>query len=328
MKSITKRPPHARSLSSNPTVIIYGGPGRHAEPTTHIASPHAAAEIPPIVVGVDGSEGSRDALALAARLVQPGQHLLLAHVRAYGGAEARGRIRRVPDATFRALRETLDPAVKREMRLVDKRSASAGLHDLARSTGAALIVVGSSHRTRLGRLIRGSVAESALRHARAPIAVAPRGYAEAGAELRTIGCGVDGSPPSLRALAWAVHLARRRGLTLRVLAVHTPIAFGGISTTGAFGYESATGTVRRDLDDQMGAAIAAHGLAAERQVLDGDPAAVLTEATAGLDLLVLGSRDRGRIRSLLFGSVARELVRCAVCPIVLVPSVPPAAACG
>jgi nucleotide-binding universal stress UspA family protein len=196
MNSITKRPspPHARSQSSNPTVIIYGGPGRHSEPTTHTATEHAAAEIPPIVVGVDGSEGSRDALTLAARLVQPGQHLLLAHVRAYGDAEARDRIRGVADATFHALRETLDPAVKREMRLVDNRSASAGLHDLARSTGAALIVVGSSRRTRLSRLIRGSVAESALRQAPAPIAVAPRGYAEAGTELRTIGCEVDGSP--------------------------------------------------------------------------------------------------------------------------------------
>jgi hypothetical protein len=38
----------------------------------------------PIVVGVDGSERSRDALALATRLADPGQHLLLTHVHGYG----------------------------------------------------------------------------------------------------------------------------------------------------------------------------------------------------------------------------------------------------
>jgi nucleotide-binding universal stress UspA family protein len=197
---------------------------------------------------------------------------------------------------------------------VDNRSASAGLHDLAMSTGAALIVVGSSHRTHLGRLNRGGVAESVLPHAPAPIAVAPHGYAEADAALWTIGCGVDGSPQSLTALAWADHLARRRGATLRVLGVHAPVAFGGISTTGAFGYQSATATLRRDLEEQMVAAIAAHGIAADRQLLDGGPAAMLIDATAGLDLLVLGSRDRGRIRSLLRRSVARASLsarRCA-----------------
>jgi hypothetical protein len=74
--------PHARSLSSDPTVIVYGGPARRPKQTTHMASSCAAAEIRPRMVGIDASERSRDALALAARLVQPGQRLLLTHVRA------------------------------------------------------------------------------------------------------------------------------------------------------------------------------------------------------------------------------------------------------
>jgi hypothetical protein len=63
-------------------------------------------------------------------------------------------------------------------------------------------------------------------------------------------------------------------------------------------------------------------IAADRQVIDADPAAMLIDATAGLDLLVLGSRDGGRIDSLLRRSVARELVRPTVCP-----TRSPAAAC-
>jgi hypothetical protein len=38
----------------------------------------------PLVVGVDGPERSRDALALAARLADPGQQLLLTLVHGYG----------------------------------------------------------------------------------------------------------------------------------------------------------------------------------------------------------------------------------------------------
>jgi nucleotide-binding universal stress UspA family protein len=296
-------------------------PRRHSKQATPFASPRAATEVPPVVVGVDGSERSRDALALATRLVEPGQRLLVAHVRAFGATDARDLIRDVADATFDALRDLVDPAVMREMRLVDNRSPSAGLHDLATSAGAALIVVGSSRRTRLGWMTGGSrVAESVLLRAPAPVAIAPHGYAETDHELRMMGCGVDGSPPSLTALAWAVHLARRRGAALRVLAVHPPIAFGGISTTGTFGYESATATARRDLDEQTRAASAAHGFEVDRHLLEGDPAGTLTAASAEMDLLVFGSRGRGRIRGVLFGSVARELVRSAVCPVVMVPN--------
>ena len=40
----------------------------------------------PLVVGVDGSERSRDALALAAQLADPGQRMLLTHVHPTAGS--------------------------------------------------------------------------------------------------------------------------------------------------------------------------------------------------------------------------------------------------
>jgi hypothetical protein len=39
--------------------------------------------VAPLIVGVDGSERSRDALALAVQLAEPGQGILLAHVHPY-----------------------------------------------------------------------------------------------------------------------------------------------------------------------------------------------------------------------------------------------------
>jgi nucleotide-binding universal stress UspA family protein len=52
----------------------------------------------------------------------------------------------------------------------------------------------------------------------------------------------------------------------------------------------------------------------------GDPAAVLAEASADrLDLLVLGSRDYGPVRSVLLGGVGHAVLRAAACPVIVVP---------
>jgi Universal stress protein family len=55
------------------------------------------------------------------------------------------------------------------------------------------------------------------------------------------------------------------------------------------------------------------------QVLDGDVASQFIAASAELDLLVLGPRGYGPVRSVLLGSVSRALGRPAACPVVVVP---------
>lgn len=282
----------------------------------------------PLVVGVDGSERSRDALALAARLAHPGQPVLLTHVHSYGrvanllsGGEYEQLVREVADATFAAMQQTLAPGTQRELRLVSNPSPAAGVQAVAEESGASMIVVGSSHRSGLGRVLAGSVTESVLAGAAVPVAVAPRDYTADDRGLRTIGCGFDGSSESREALAWAADLARRRRARLHALAVYTPVAFGGVSTTGAIGYQSANDALRAALDEQLGEAVAAldDGSGASGRVLDGDAAIELAEASAELDLLVLGSRGYGPIRSVLLGSVSRALVRSAACPVVVLP---------
>jgi len=54
-------------------------------------------------------------------------------------------------------------------------------------------------------------------------------------------------------------------------------------------------------------------------MLDGDPLTLLRDASADLDLMVLGSRGYGPVRTLLLGSVSRAVVRDAACPVVVVP---------
>ena len=146
------------------------------------------------------------------------------------------------------------------------------------------------------------------------------GYPEAERDLRVIGCAFDGSPESYAALRWAAGLARRCGARLESLIVLQGVAFGGASTAGAIGYRSANDTLHRMLTKQLNTALTAVGEPGDTsRVLSGDPAAELTKASAGLDLLVLGSRGRGRVKAALLGSVSGAVTHSARCPVVVVP---------
>jgi nucleotide-binding universal stress UspA family protein len=123
-----------------------------------------------IVVGYDGSEGAEDALALAELLATAtGGRAAPAFV-AHGeederAAEAAVLLRR------RAGGPDGRPAT---LTLRSARSTAEGLAQLADSTGAGAIVVGSSHRGPLGQVLGGSVPQSLLSGGPCAVAVAPR----------------------------------------------------------------------------------------------------------------------------------------------------------
>ena len=56
------------------------------------------------------------------------------------------------------------------------------------------------------------------------------------------------------------------------------------------------------------------------EVVPGRPAQALIDASAGADLLVLGSRGHGGFRELVLGSVSQQCVHHAACPVTVVPA--------
>ena len=69
-----------------------------------------------------------------------------------------------------------------------------------------------------------------------------------------------------------------------------------------------------------------HGLAqvppdvtAHGSVREGDPAVELAAASHDVDLLIVGSRSFGPLRSVLLGSVSADLVRTAACATLVIP---------
>ena len=156
-----------------------------------------------------------------------------------------------------------------------------------------------------------------------PVAVAPCGYATRtdAPEIAAIGCGFDGSAESRQALDLAAKFARAASAELRVLGVHSAPAFGHVSASGAFRTESVNQALRERLQEEVEAA--GRGLPDDVQstasVVDGDPAQALVAQSEQMDLLVLGSRGYGPLRSVLLGSVSSHVVEHSSCPVLVVP---------
>jgi nucleotide-binding universal stress UspA family protein len=133
--------------------------------------------------------------------------------------------------------------------------------------------------------------------------------------------GVDGSPSAGRALAWAVDqaVAENRPLTL----VHAVSPTGAVWMDQAgidhrIGLEAMESTAR-ELLDMVRAEVAKR--APDLEVRDllrvADPRDALIELSQHAAMVVLGSRGRGPVRSLLLGSVGVAVSRHAGCPVVI-----------
>ncbi|WP_370291618.1 universal stress protein [Nocardioides sp.] len=112
--------------------------------------------------------------------------------------------------------------------------------------------------------------------------------------------GVDGSPPAERALDHAAAQAAQERRPLVVAAAREWEKHGAEAITA----------------DAAGRAITAHpGLSVTTLVDDGDPRLLFLDLSRHAHLLVLGSRGRGPVRSLLLGSVSATTARITECPL-------------
>lgn len=235
----------------------------------------------------------------------------------------------VPHATeaLERLKGELDvEGIQVEYREVHSTSAPRGLHEAAEREGAGLLVVGSTGRGAVGRVLPGSTAERLMHGAPSAIAVVPHDW-EAGGGLTTIGVAYADTDEAREALRGAHALARRAGATLRVLTVVNV-------HLGMYGETEATTAEQHGKD--FGEVEGEHRLRAEAALrsviaeLDGgvevkvdafveDPAETLVRVSENLDLLVCGSRGYGPLRAVLLGGVSRRVVAEAHCPVIVLP---------
>jgi nucleotide-binding universal stress UspA family protein len=216
-----------------------------------------------VIVGVDGTERSIDALALADRLAaELRRPVVIAYVHPYGElasvfseGDYERLVREVAEATFDQIREHLPSVPERRLQLVTEASPAAGLHAMAEREGAALTVIGSSNRSKIGRILVGGTGERLLSGAATPVAVAPAGYAATARTVKVVGCGFDGSEESRRALAWTGAFARAASARLRVLSVYERTLPASLAVGGGLATASLNDVLRRRFEKEVTSAV-------------------------------------------------------------------------
>jgi nucleotide-binding universal stress UspA family protein len=192
------------------------------------------------------------------------------------------------------------------------------LHELAEREHASLLVIGSSARGTVGRVMPGAVTDRLLHGAPCPVAVAPAGYTGDDA-LRVIGVAFTDTPDGHAALVAAGRLAEQADALVRVFVVAEPLDWLVTGTLDGIALADAGRARRRRAEETLAAGIDA--LPEERraggEILSGRPAPALAAASADMDLLVCGSRGYGPVRTLMLGSTSHALVRQSACPVLV-----------
>lgn len=295
--------------------------------TSEVVSP------PHVVVGVDGSDPALNAVDWAAaearrrgiglRLVacfsvpfygEPGLIGTYA-IESQVGAIKREHEGFIRTAVDRAL--AVSPGLAIES-VVTLGSPAVTLPNSVESDG--VLVVGSVGRTgRLAELL-GSVATAVVHHASVPVVVVPSKYSRKDKSMSKIVVGTDGSAPALEAMQWAYDEARLAKADLVVVhGWEYPYQDG--SSAGSSVRERMKQDAAAELDRAVSSILtrsAADGVTVRTALVEKLPAQALIDESADADLVVVGSRGRGGLTSMLLGSVSRAVVQHATCPIAVI----------
>lgn len=253
-----------------------------------------------ILLGYGGSEHSKTALAwadeLAVELSRPLQVLVSAlHVAAVADVPKEYQAAHVSDELDRILAsaKTGNSAVSTVL-----RTPGEALVDAAES--AYLTVLGARTQGPLQSVLNGSVSQYVIRHASGPVVVVRE---LPSARAGRIVVGVDGSEHSLRALEFAMRHAQETSRSVLALQVFKQPE----KATDAH-IEQATARVTENFS----------GVRTEVRRVQGIAAEEIAKASGDADLLVIGTRGQGPIRTLLLGSVTQSVLERAACPVAVI----------
>jgi nucleotide-binding universal stress UspA family protein len=217
------------------------------------------------------------------------------------------------EATFDAVRHT---------------TPARGLAHAVERAQPALLVLGSTHRGGVGRVLPGSTAERVIHGAPCSVVVVPHGHEIHQDGVSTVGAAFAPTPEGREALRAAAMLAHAAQARLRVVMVLDP----------KHAEEESPGLMadqHRDHDPTEDVA-ARHSIDAERVLRDAiselagrvesepdilfqDPADGIVAASRNVDLLVMGSRAYGPLRAVMLGGVSRQVTAKASCPVLVLP---------
>ncbi|ASN22838.1 universal stress protein [Streptomyces pluripotens] len=269
----------------------------------------------PVVVGVDGSEASLEAVGWAA--VESARHGVPLHIlhAAAGGGEAAGLI-----ATASGRARQSAPTVRLSSEVVADDAASA-LIDKGRDAFA--LVLGSRGVGGLAEMLLGSVSLAVAARAECPVVVVRGQVGHRNDRFGSVVVGVEDEESSGAALQFAFREARVRHC--RMVAVHAWSAPAGACTTPqapSWPLEAHRRPPTQVLDDTLRGPTALYrDVPVERRLVEEPARRALLEAASEADLLVVGARPRLVHSGLQLGLINHALLHHAPCPIAVVPQI-------
>ncbi|MFI7149706.1 universal stress protein [Nonomuraea sp. NPDC050022] len=277
-----------------------------------------------IVVGVDGSMVARAAVEWAVNdALRMGESLRIVHAVDRSPYQI-GRFPNaaVPDALLREgqriLREALALAHERqpevEVTTWDIEGAPAEvLREQAK--GAAEIVLGSRGLGGFAGALLSSVSTHVAGHVGCPVVVVRGDHRPVRGEVVV---GVDDSPGCEPALAYAFGQAGLRGAVLRVVhAWQLPVH--AYAPGVPYEMDEVRGAQQQIVRDRVGMFTGGYPqVTVVEDVRPALPVEALTDASAGADLLVVGSHGHGTVSAMLLGSVSRGVLHHTRCPVAVV----------
>jgi len=196
------------------------------------------------------------------------------------------------------------------------------MHDLvtlAAKKQCDALVMGSHAKPPADEIVEGSISETMINHAEVPTLVARYDLLREGAPDaisasfgRRLLLATDFSHAAWRALEFVTSLAPGAVETLRLVHVLDESESGA----GEAGRETAAAFL-----DPLTATARERGIAAESEVLLGDPTTVVLEEIERWDAtgVAVGTHGRNALQEALLGSLPMTLLRRASCPALIVP---------
>jgi len=297
-------------------------------------TPQTSSEPRRILVPVDFSDPSRQALQAAIQLAQRfGSHLAVAHMTRRNRPDSHIVAEQLGMTfdTRRAGRAKLMEFIEREVpgdlqptRLVADGVPFDEIAKTAKAWEADLIVIATHGYTGLKHVLLGSTTERVVRHAPCPVLVV-RGREKRGVKtafspdkLRSILVPVDFSKPSLDALQHALALARRYEAQLTLLHVIEPLHPDMLIDTTQ-GQRDARVAAHERLT-RLADATKKAWPRTDRELRAGHPVTTITALAkrTNADLIVIGTHGYTGLKHAMLGSVAERVVRHAPCPVLTV----------
>ncbi len=186
------------------------------------------------------------------------------------------------------------------------------------SSRAALVAVGDRGRTRLAELVAGSVPSALAAHGQCPVVVVRGAQPDPADPARPVVVGIDGTPASEAAIAFAFSTAS---------ALHAPLVAVHAWSVPVIGTvpvpPGVTTTAEAAAEEILAERLAGWGekypdVSVRRAVVNEQPARLLVQEAEQAQLVVVGSRGHGHIAGLVLGSVSHALVHRSPCPVVVV----------